>query len=158
MAIITRENATLRDNQSKSYVESPARGADYSAQEVIVGNTSDDPIPVSFGSRGTAKVDFNEVSSTGIESIEIINKTVAANVGIEIKQALCSGDNIAFFLVEINGEVKFKKRSYYTDFNADIDTGSIVLSEGDNIKIIVENKTNTSASFNATLIFNEFAA
>lgn len=156
MAIITRENATLRDNQSKSYVESPARGADYSAQEVIVGNTDDNTIPVR--SRGTAKVDFNEVSSTGIESIEIINKTVAANVGIEIKQALCSGDNIAFFLVEINGEVKFKKRSYYTDFNADIDTGSIVLSEGDNIKIIVENKTNTSASFNATLIFNEFAA
>jgi hypothetical protein len=154
---ITTASGTSRDKANKSYVDSPNR-ENFTAQEVIVGNTSDNPIPVSFSSRGTAKVDFNEVSSAGIESIEIINKTVAANVGIEIKQALCSGDNIAFFLVEINGEVKFKKRSYYTDFNADIDTGSIVLSEGDNIKIIVENKTNTSASFNATLIFNEFAA
>lgn len=154
MAIITA-SGTSRDKANKSYVDSPNR-ENFTAQEVIVGNTDDNTIPVR--SRGTAKVDFNEVSSAGIESIEIINKTVAANVGIEIKQALCSGDNIAFFLVEINGEVKFKKRSYYTDFNADIDTGSIVLSEGDNIKIIVENKTNTSASFNATLIFNEFAA
>jgi len=76
---------SLLDKQKKSYVKSPTRGDKETAQEVIVGNTSNNPIPVSFGSRGTAKADFNEVSSVGIESIEIINKTVAANVGIEIK-------------------------------------------------------------------------
>lgn len=37
----TNKQGTLRDKQDKSYVESPTRGSDFSAQEVFVGNKVD---------------------------------------------------------------------------------------------------------------------
>jgi hypothetical protein len=52
-------SGTARDKDNKSFVNSPTRGPNYSAQETFVGNQLDSPIPV-FQTFGTIKKLFNE--------------------------------------------------------------------------------------------------
>ena len=99
MAITTRENATLRDNQSKSYVESPARGSDFSAQEVVVSNDASNPIPV----EGTFQVDVQDnvefdIADGSVSAVKAIYKTVngvaLANSNVDYSQATVIGISI----------------------------------------------------------------
>lgn len=43
---ITTANGTNRDKQGKSFVESPKRGSNFTAQEVVIGNSDE----MAFGS------------------------------------------------------------------------------------------------------------
>ncbi len=151
----TKKTGTLRDKDDKSFIESPARGEKYTAVETFVSNTYDNPIPVDPTTRGTPDVEYNEVSAVGNDTVTIINKTIQAGVLVDLTGAYCSGDNIAHFIVEINGQVKYKGRTYWSNFNLPIDLNIESLVENDNVKIIVENKTNKAAQFNATLKFSE---
>lgn len=126
------------------------------AQRVLIG--AQDPIPVDPTTRGEAKSIYNEVTVPGLATVEIINKTIGAGLGADLVIANCSGENVADFTVQVNGSDAFKKRTYYTYFNVDFKMEELPLQDGDNIKIIVENRTNSTAVFNATLIYNEFSA
>lgn len=120
---------------------------------VLVGN--DSAIPVTLDSTSQVRVDYNEVTGTGLDTLTIIDKTISAGTELTLRHADCSSDNRAIFTVEINTNLKFKKRIYLTNYNLSFELNNIVLSEGDNIKIIVENKTNNSGNYNASLIYNE---
>lgn len=153
--MVQTASGTTRDRQHKSFVESPSRGEKLTAQEVYVGNSHSDPIPVDPTTRGEPDCVFNEVNILTDTTQTIINKTILAGTIIDLTGVHASGDNIAFYTVLINNVIKYKARSWWSDFNIKIDMNKESLVEGDNIKIIVENRTNRPASFNATLKFNE---
>jgi hypothetical protein len=147
---------TKNDRVFKSFVESPSRGENYTSQEVYVGNSYDNPVPVDAISRGESKAIYNEVNSTGLQTLEIINLTVSASKGIDLKSVEFSGENRAVYTVTRNGSSLLKARTYLTWFDGSLGLNEIELSEGDNLKIIVENKTNEPAQFNATLFYSEY--
>ena len=146
---------TSEGREIKRFVESPTR-PDETAVEVIVGNESSNPVPVDPTTRGNPDTEYNEVNSTGLETLTIIDKTIAIGNGTDLVCAECSGDNVAIFTVEINNVIKYKKRTYFTEYNTSIPLIEKNLLAGDNIKVKVENKRNKAASFNATLQFNEY--
>lgn len=154
MALITAKG-TARDKQDKSFVNSPCR-ENFTAQEVVVSNTSNNPIPVDPTTRGTPKFLFNEIVSNGIEEIEIINLTIPVGKNADLNNVICSGENIASYTVLKNDEVIAKKRTWYVNFDTIIPLVEIPVIEGDNIKILINNRTNESALFNVTLNYNEF--
>lgn len=155
--MVQSASGTNRDKQGKSFVESPARGPNYSAQEVFVSNKNSDPIPVDPTTRGVSKSEYNEVSAVALQTLVVLSKTIIAGSGIDITSAECSGDNRSIFSVEINGSIKNKKRIYYTKYNTNFNFHELELLEGDKIEIKVENKTNQPGDFNCTLNYNEFA-
>jgi hypothetical protein len=155
--LVQTASGTNRDKQGKSFVDSPQRGENYTAQEVFVGNTQNDPIPVDPTTRGTPKTLYNEVVCLPGATATIINFTVGIGVGVDSIGAYCSGDNIAYFIIEINSQVKFKGRTHWNDFNLPINLISENLQAGDNIKIIVQNNGIKTADFNATLKYGEFS-
>ena len=152
----TTKTGTLRDKQDKSYVNSPGRGSNFSAQEVFVGNTASNPVPVDFTSRGEPKYVYNEVASTGLGDITIIDYTVLVGTGNDLTRINCSGENIGVYKLLINDVVIDKKRSYYTDYNVNFNLNTIQITQSDNVKIIVENRNSSPADFNATLYYNEY--
>lgn len=149
-------SGSSRDREYKSFVESPSRGSNFTAQETYVGNGYDSPVPVDLTDRGETKLQYNEVNSTGIETIEIINLTVPIGKGWDLQDASVSGDNRSVFTIEVNSSVVDKKRIYYTKFNTEFNFKNYGITEGDNLKIIVENKTNSAATFNANIKYSEY--
>jgi len=150
-------SGTTNDMQHKSFVDSPSRGSDYAAREVFVGNTNTDPVPVTFAVKGTIKQEYNEITSSTLVSTTIINKTIGVGLGSDIISIECSGENRAVFSVEINSTIVAKNRIYFTEFNTKFNLSNLSLVAGDNIKIIVENKTVMTATFNATLTYSEYS-
>lgn len=121
---------------------------------VKVKNTDQNPVPVILSS-GSILYEYEEVNSVGLGDITILSLTASGN---DLKLLLLefSGDNLGHFrVVKNNVDVIAKKRNWWADFNGTIDLKSMVLSDGDNVKIIVENKTNSAAAFNATLFYSE---
>lgn len=146
----------IKDREYSKFVTSPSRGESNTAIEVFVGNTHAQPVPVDPTTRGTPKVIYNEVNSTGLQTITVIDFTIGLSLGVDLTKIECSGDNKAIFLIEVNSSVIKKKRTYYTKFNVDFELKEFPMVAGDNIKVLVENKTNLPASFNATLNYNEY--
>jgi hypothetical protein len=150
-------SGTARDKQDKSFVQSPSRGANYSAQEVFVGNSSTDALPVFVvNARGEVKADYNEISAGSLATVTIINKTISVSKEANLLKFSVSGDNVAIVTVLLNDQVFIKKRLTYTSFEIDYDLKSLIVTSGDNVKIIVENVKSELASFNATLFFSEY--
>lgn len=144
----------ITDREYDKFIQSPTRDNKTSV-EVFVGNKA--PIPVEEAIRGASKIDFNEINSTGTETLTIINKTISAGLGVKIKTIDFSGENRAVYSFEVNGIIVGRKRTYLTWFDGKFEFKDMLLSEGDNIKVIVENKTNEPASFNASLMYNEYS-
>lgn len=149
-------SGTTRDKQNKSYVESPSRGSDWTAQEVYVGNGPSNPIPVDPTTRGTNESTYNEISLDALSTGAIIDFTVPVGKGIDMKVAECSGGNRAIFHIEIDSAKKSQKRTYFTEYNVDFFLSELNATAGQNVKIVVENRSNSSAFFNATLHYNEY--
>lgn len=145
---------TIEGRQFSSYIESATR-PNSSASEVFVGNTQENPIPVNPSKLGDPQIVFNEVNSVGIETLTLLNITVQAGKVLCLTKLKCSGENIACFNLLINDSLKLKQRTFYTNFNLDLEFNELPLNEGDNIKVTVDNNTNSSASFNATLEYND---
>lgn len=96
---------------------------------------------------------YNEsLSVAGLGTVTILTYTVAANRQFKLQGIAFSGGNKAVYSVELNGSIIAKQITYYTKFNGDFIFYNYELVAGDIIKLIVENKTNTVADFNANLI------
>lgn len=156
MAITTQTKGTARDREFKNFLESPARGPDFSAREVVVTNGSSDPIPVDPTTRGENKSEYNEISLAGLASGDIISFTVPVGKGVDLKVGECSGENLAIYEIQINGSTRSKKRTWWTEFNADFFLSELNAVAGDVVKIVVENKSNSTSFFNGTLHYNEY--
>jgi hypothetical protein len=154
---IQTASGTARDKEDKSFVKSPTR-QNFTAQEVVVGNSSANSIPVHFDAKGTVKADYSEITAGSLASVTVLNKTIAPLKGIDLLGLSFSGDNIAIVTVELNSQVVIKKRLTNTEFNFDLSLSSYQLTSGDNLKIIVENKKGSIANFNTTLFYSEYDA
>jgi len=71
----TKLSGTSRDKDNKSFVESPSRGSNFTAQEVYVGNQLDNPIPI-YEANGIPKTIFNESVTDPGQEKEILSYTV----------------------------------------------------------------------------------
>lgn len=145
----------IKDREFTKFVDSPSR-PNSSSVETIVSNDYGNPLPVDITDRGTTKFVYNEIVLNTASMLDIISLTVAPGKGIDLKNASCSGENRCVFKVEINGQGLDLKRIYYTNYNLDFNFKNLSIAEGDNIKIIVENKTNTPGTFNSNLIYSEY--
>jgi hypothetical protein len=152
---IQTASGTARDKEDKSFVKSPTR-QNFTAQEVVVGNSSSDSIPVHFDAKGTVKADYSEITAGSLASVTVLNKTIAPLKGVDLLGLFFSGDNIAIVTVELNSQVILKKRLTYTAFDFYFDFKSYQLNSDDNVKIIVENKKASIANFNTTLFYSEY--
>lgn len=99
---------------------------------------------------------YNEVNSVGLGDSVILTHTVPLNRWNHLLTITASGDNIGIYRVVVNGSVVWKARSYYTNFNIPITSlEEYPLEQGDVVQVIVENRTNEAAAFNATLVYRE---
>jgi hypothetical protein len=96
---------------------------------------------------------YNEANSVaGLATATVIDYTVPVTKEVKLKTIECSGDNRAIFKVEINTVTQAKKRTYFTEYNCSFESFNLILNAGDNIKVIVENKSNSIADFNANFL------
>ena len=141
-----------QDKENKSFVPSPTR-PDQWAREVVVNNASNNPVPVSITVSGAVTNNYAEsLSVAGLATNTVINYTVPASKIFKVLRIDVSGTNRSVFEVEINASTAAKRRIYFTKYNEVFEFNSLELVANDNIKIIVENKTNSTADFNANLI------
>lgn len=122
---------------------------------VVVEQDPSNPIPVDPLERGEITPIWGEQFSVGGLSIQtVINYTIPVGKNFKIKSVHFSGDNRSVFYVEVNSSTILKHRLYFSHFSGSASFENVNLDQNDNIKIIVENKTNSLADFNATLIGN----
>jgi hypothetical protein len=148
------EIGAIKDRENSKFVTSPSRGIPQAAVEVLVGNQSNTPVPIV--TKGTPRAVFNEVNALGLQTVTVIDFTLGAGLGSDLVGVVCSGQNKARYTVEVNGSPLQRKSTYYTQFNLDFDLGAYPIVDGDNVKVIAENKSNSAAEFNATLKHREY--
>lgn len=116
-----------------------------------------DALKVEIGERGVSKNVYNDVSGVP-EEVETLVATYTVPVGkkFDFSRAVCSGDNIARFVLKINGDVKQGKRTWWVDFNAEFNVNEDILSAGDKVEIFVINRGKGAADFEGTIIGGEY--
>lgn len=148
-------SGSLLDKQKKSYVESPARGSTETAQEVFIGNTNDDAIPViiSGSNSGTRLLNYYTVNGL-VKSVStsVFTYTVPLNKKFGIESILISSDCISTYYLYVNSIIKGKKRIYYTDYNAEFVFKNVNFLAGDVIELVSVNNSDNLAEINVTLI------
>lgn len=87
-------SGTTRDKQNKSYVDSPQRGSNFTAQEVYVGNTSNELIPV----------DNALLKTPHFLNLSVANKNTKQTVTIE--------ENCKYLKVQAKDKVTLIKYSF----------------------------------------------
>lgn len=155
MAIPQTASGTTNDKQSKSFVQSPTRGENYTAREVFVGNDDSSPIHVS-DSRGPGRQCFAEVLVSGLSGQLITSYTVPLMKKSSLLLVSVSGENKAEYTIKINGVTIGVVRTYYTYYNENFACNDLELLQNDTVTVTVENKSNTPAIFNATIFYKEF--
>ena len=109
-------------------------------------------IKVEFDQSGEPINEYNEILSlAGLANADIITYTVPVGKTLKLQRIDFSGDNRAIFKATINGTTEAKKRTWFTSFNDYMVFNNLVLNAGDIVKLIVENRTNTSADFDGNL-------
>ena len=125
----------------------------FNSNKVRVENTQDSPLFVTRTEVGTIVNIYNEVLSiAGLATSNIIQYTIPTNKLLEVLTIETSGTNRAVFSLDINGAIIAKQRSYFTEYNTSFNLNGLKLIEGDILKIIVENKSNSTADFNANIL------
>lgn len=115
--------------------------------------------PNDVGTGGVIYNIYNKINSapTDIETL-VTSYTVPVGKGFNLKNAMCSADNVAKFIAKINNSTVQVKRATWNSFNPEFDFVEQLLVEGDKIEIFVENNGDTVASFDATIIGGEYNA
>lgn len=112
------------------------------------------PIPVSFSELGEPLQIYDEaLSVAGLSTETVIDYTVPVLKGLSLDNIHISGDNKAIFRIEVNSSVKYKHRIWIIKFSDNFPL-NLKLEAGDNIKVIVQNGSNSVADFNSTLSGN----
>lgn len=101
------------------------------------------------------KVIYDEVLSTGIGSIDIVNYNVPLGFINELYEINVSGENVADYDIKINNQIVAKVRSYYTNYNTGLSLGGLKINESDNLKICVNNRVASNSFFNASVTYRE---
>lgn len=114
-------------------------------------STPDGPIDVVFSTPNVNQ--YNEVLSlAGLATSTIITYTVPVGKIFSLQSIDYNGENKAIYSVDLNASVISKQHAYYTDLKGRFLFNNLEFVAGDIIKLIVENKTNKPANFNANLL------
>ncbi len=144
---------SVKDRELQKFVEC----RDEVAVRTAICQDENSSIDVSVVPRGITKNIYNDVSAVVITVETLINTyTVAIGKKFDLKNLSCSGDNIARFIIKINGLTVIAKRTWWTDFNADFSFTGETLSAGDKVEIFVENNGIDSSDFESTITGGEY--
>jgi len=151
--IFVRKN--IRDREHEKFREA---SGDLTKVAVSIEQSISEPVPVSFTELGEPLNVYDEAPSVaGLATETIIDYTVPALKGLDVKHIHISGENKSVFTIEINSVIVYKHRIWFTKFSDNIET-TIRLQSGDNLKVIVENKSNSISDFNSTITGNIYNA
>ena len=142
--------------ENKKFVECP-QGSGKVAVRTKICQDDGEILKVDIGVRGVSKNIYNSVNSIplGSESL-VVSYTVPVGKKFDLRRVSASGDNIARFLVKINGDTKQAKRTWWTNFNAEFDLEEEILISGDVVTLFVENKGQDAVSFEGTINGGEY--
>lgn len=123
------------------------------ALRVLAKNENGIPLKVEIGNRGTTTHFYDNANAVPVNTETLINSyTVPVGKGFDLNQVTCSGNNIARFIIKVNGSIIQAKRTWWANFNIDFNIVEKILSAGDKIEIFVENNGETSEFFESTII------
>jgi hypothetical protein len=143
-------NCSAPDREYRKFVESPTR-PDQTAIETVVSNIV--KVQIEEGADDSFINIYDEANSVaGLATATIINYTIPVGKELKLKSIEASGENRAVYIVEKNGSIQGKKRSYFTEYNVTFEQFNLLFDAGDVLEIIVENESNSLADFNANFI------
>lgn len=120
------------------------------ALRVIAYNETGKPLEVEFSKKGTYQNTYSEANSVASQaSATVINYTVPVGKIFNLESVDYSSDCIGNFTIEVNGNTQSKQYTNYTKYSGRFDFTDFDLSAGDNLKLIIENKSNGTGNFNA---------
>lgn len=129
-------------------------------EDIANGEQPDNPSVPTVVPRGLLlaplNIEYNEVTNVteGVETL-ITRITVQPDERLYIRHADVSGENRAIYTLKIDGDIKYKKRTWWTRFDSTILSntadGGIIVGEGSTISVYVTNTGEGLANFNATI-------
>ena len=123
------------------------------AVNTIVSNKGGNPLIVDVVDSGEFLIDYNEINSVaGLSTVNVLTYTVPVGKVLFLKKVLFFGQNIGVYSVDIDSNIVAKLETYYTKYNDGFDFKDMPINSGSILKLIVSNKTNSIADFNATII------
>jgi hypothetical protein len=133
----------------KSFQENPSQAGE-NAQSVVIGNTA--AIPVTF-TQGVPFVEYSDISSLASGTLTtILSYTVPVGKTLAMEKVEVSGCNVADYVVEVDGAIKGKRRTYFGNFNADFDYKGLQVAAGLVVRVRVIHSRPTTGNFDASLI------
>jgi len=146
---VTIDRCSYRDREMQKFVESPTRPGE-ACIEVNIGNQS--AIPVTF-TQGSPIVEYSDISSLASGTLTtILTYTVPVGKTLAMEKVEVSGCNVANYIVEIDGNTKGKRRTYFGNFNADFEYKGLEVATGLIVRVRVIHSRPTTGNFDATLI------
>lgn len=116
------------------------------------------PIAVNYGERGDVTFLHEDLNITSKNTATILTLIVPAGKIVELENVQASGDGFALYEVQINSNTMFRKRTYYTEYNAEFDLGNYKLIASDDIKVIITNRSGESCDYDTTLTYRIYDA
>lgn len=95
------------------------------------------------------------ICPVGAETL-LASYTVPIGNSFSLKRVLLSGDNIATYLIKVNGSVQAKARTWWTNFNANVPFDNLKLNEDDILSIYAINRGATVETLEATILGDPF--
>lgn len=117
----------------------------------VLAHIAGQPIHVKSEDFGESQYIYQEVNSlAGLSSADILTFNIPINKKLNISNIIVSGENKALFTVTVNNEKVATVRTWFCNFNAHFQMG-VDFTNGP-LKVSVENKSNSLADFNCTVI------
>ncbi len=122
------------------------------AKRTSICQAPGETVKVEFAQSGISTNIYGEtLALAGLGTSDVINYTVPVGKVFTLKSAEFSGENKGVFSILINSVVEAKKRTWFVSFNGDFYFSDLILSAGDNIKLNVQNESNSIADFNGNI-------
>lgn len=151
-------NKSQRDNEIYSH-EFFDQANNQVRKFVKIVQTDGETLNVDLKPRGEVIYEYNEVSSVPFGAETKINEyTIPVGKKFDSCSVTCSGDNISRFIVKRDGLGIKSKRTWWSDFNAEIILSDIEFSEGEKIQIFVINRGDKAADYETTIMGNVYDA
>jgi len=139
---------TIEDRNYKNYVECDGKPT----RLVKICQSENETVKVEFSQEGESLNSYNEILSlAGMASADVILYTVPVGKKLKLQSIDFSGENRAVYSVKNGVNTIAKKRSWLTIFDGNFLFLDYTLEAGEIIKLEVENKSNSTANFNANL-------
>lgn len=125
------------------------------AFNVVIGNQ---PIGVTGMEKGEVTYSHVDSNIASKATLTILNFIVPAGKVVELENVQASGDGFALYEVQINSNTIMRKRTYYTEYNAEFNLENGKLMASDDVKVIITNRSGNACDFDATLTYRIYDA